>query len=546
MNQKRWLCGVLCAGLLLPLTVCAEALLKPVPTPDTSKLPPEQAKQLASDRAEFDKARADLVGPQLAQAYAQIGALYVRAGFKDAAAVAFYDATQADPTDGRWFYLRGVLARDLKQNADARASFEAALAIDNVYLPIRYRLSDTLVDLGDLEGARKVLAEATKEHPDQAVAFAMLGQLNLRQKRYADAVTNLNAALKLEPQATQLYKPLAEAYTGLGNATAAKEAEGKAGDGTPRIADPLVMGLYGGGAPKVSGTPLQQAEQLLGAGRVGAARAKLAEVLRDHPDDVDALALQARLEASVADQMVAQAAADQAVKIAPNNGTALLARGIVYEYAGADDQAYGFYQRAVRADAKLAPARLLLGNAEMRRGRYAPAAEQYQQLVVLQPDDAQARAHLAAAQVAQGQCTRALADVSTAQKRDAKNGDLMQLFVRLASTCPGARKEERDMALDYAQALYKQRPDAGDSSALALALAAHGQFKDAQQYQAEAIFESVRTGDKGAAELYRSTQASFVASKVPDRPWPAEHAYFKPPMLTPVRSAAPAQAPAKQ
>jgi Tfp pilus assembly protein PilF len=273
---------------------------------------------------------------------------------------------------------------------------------------------------------------------------------------------------------------------------------------------------------------------------------KLAEVLQDHPDDVDALALQARLEASVGDQMVAQAAADQALKSAPNNATALLARGIVHEYGGADDQAYGYYQRAVRADGKLGPARLLLGNAEMRRGRYGPAAEQYQQLVALQPGDVQARSHLAAAQVAQGQCARALTDVSAAQSRDPRNGDLMQLFVRLASTCPAAKKEERDMALDYAQTLYKQRPDAGDSSALALALAAHGQFKDAQQYQAEAIFEAVRDGDKGAAELYRSTQASFAASKVPDRPWPAEHAYFRPPLLTPVRAAAPAQAPAKQ
>lgn len=99
------------------------------------------------------------------------------------------------------------------------------------------------------------------------------------------------------------------------------------------------------------------------------------------------------------------------------------------------------------------------------------------------------------------------------------------------------------MALDYAKALYKQQPDAGDSSALALALAAHGQFKDAQQYQAEAIFEAVRAGDNREAALYRTTQASFAANKVPDRPWPAEHDYFKAPMLTPIR---PAAAPAKQ
>ena len=74
------------------------------------------------------------------------------------------------------------------------------------------------------------------------------------------------------------------------------------------------------------------------------------------------------------------------------------------------------------------------------------------------------------------------------------------------------------MALDYAQTLYDQQPDGADASALALSLAAHGKFKEAQQYQAEAIFEAVRAGDKALADLYRSTQASFVAAKVPDRP----------------------------
>ena len=544
---KRLLCAALCVGLslFLPAAV-AEPLLKPLPAVDTSKLAPADAAQVKAARTEFDNARTKLVGPPLAQVYASIGAAYARAGFKEAAAIAFYDASQIDPEDGRWMYLRGVIARELKQNTEARADFEAALKLDEVYLPIRYRLSDTLVDLGDLEAARKVLDRTTREHPDQAVAFAMLGQISLRQKRYTDAIENLQRALKIEPAASQLYKTLAEAYTGVGNAAAAKDAEAKAGDVPPRLADPLVIAMYSSGAPaqQLSGTALQQAEQLAGSGKFLAARSKLAEYQHEHPEDIDALAFQARLEASLGDQLVAQAAADQALTLKPDSGTALFARGLVYEYAGDDNQAYAYYQRAVRADVKLAPARLLLGNAEMRRSRYSQAAEQYRQLTLLQPDDAQAQAHLVAAEVAAGQCGRALADTSDAQKRNPKNGELMQLFVRLASTCQAAKQEERDMALDYAKALYKQRPDADDSSALALALAAHAKYTEAQQYQAEAIFEAVRNGDKQSAESYKSTQASFVAKRVPDRPWPAGHVYYSPPLLTPVK-APPAAAPAK-
>ena len=534
MIKKRWFCAVLCAVFLLPLGVAADALLKPVPTPDSSKLPAAEGKQLAADRAAFDKARVSLVGPPLAQAYADIGVIYARAGFKEAAAIALYDASQVDPHDGRWFYLRGVIARDLKRDAEARADFEAALAVDNIYLPIRYRLSDTLVDLGDLDAAHKLLERTTREYPREAVAFAMLGQLDLREKRYTQAIENLDSALKIEPHATQLYKSLAQAYAGVGNTQAAAAATAKAGDVAPNLADPLVLGLYGGAGQQLGGTPLQQAQQLAKAGRVSAARKKLAEILGAHPNDVDALAMQARLEASLNDLLIAKAAAEQALSVAPENALALMSRAMVYEYSGDDKHAYDFYQRAVRADGKLATARLLLGNAEMRRGSYAQAAEQYRQVTKLQPDDVKALARLVAAEVAAGQCTRALTEIGAAQERSPRDGELMQIFVRLASTCPGAKTEERDMALDYARALYKQHPDAGDSSALALALAAHGKFKEAQQYQAEAIFEAVRAGDKARAEHYRSTQASFVAQKVPDRPWPAAHAYFKPPLLSPV------------
>src|SRR5262249_24623416 len=100
---------------------------------------------------------------------------------------------------------------------------------------------------------------------------------------------------------------------------------------------------------------------------------------------------------------------------------------------------------------------------------------------------------------------------------------------------PAAPQEQRDMALDYGTALYQQQPDASDSEALALALAAHGKFTEAQQYQAEAIFKAVRSGDKQGADQYRSTQAAFNAKKLPDRPWPTAQAYFKPPLLTPLR-----------
>ena len=542
---------VLCAAE----SFAAEAALQPLPTPDTSKLAPAAAKQLVQDRADFEAAKHGLVGPPLANDYANIGAIYTRSGFKDIAAVAFFDASQINPKDSRWLYLRGVIARDLKQNAEARANFEAAYALDKVYLPIRYRLADTLVDLNELDAARSLLEATSREFPDQAVPRAMLGQIALRQKRYPEAIEQLNAALKLDPPANELYKYISDAYAAEGNTQAAQDAKAKIGTVSPALADPIVAGIYGTvgvaasaavntNLPPVSGTALQQAQQLFAQGRFLAARAKVSEAVSASNDNADAIALSARIEATLGNSAIAMALIDSAIKLKPSDANFLGVKGQVYEMNGDEAHAIEFYQRAVQADPKQVESHTLLGNADMRHARYASAIDHYRQVVAARPDLVVASARLVAAQVASGRCADALREINSALGARAKDGDLMQIFVRLASTCSAAKQEERDMALDYAQALYKQRPDAGDSAALALAMAAHGKYQDAQQYQAEAIFQSMRAGDSENAALDKSTQTSFVANKLPDRPWPADNAYFKPPMLTPAARGAAAAKPA--
>ena len=181
----------------------------------------------------------------------------------------------------------------------------------------------------------------------------------------------------------------------------------------------------------------------------------------------------------------------------------------------------------------------------MRSAHYAEAAEHYRQLATVAPDNIEATARLVAALVAAGHCSDAMSQLNELLAKRAQDGNLMQIFVRLASTCAAAKPQERSMALDYAKALYRQRPNAADSAALALAFAAQGKFDEAQKSQAEAIYEAVRAGDTALAQMYRSTMRQFTASQLPDRPWPAEHPYFKPERLTPMPAPAASQPAAK-
>jgi len=70
----------------------ADALVKPVPVPDLTKLPADRAKEVRDARIEFEKMKPTLVGDRLAGAYALLGSFYGQNGFYPEAAVALEDA----------------------------------------------------------------------------------------------------------------------------------------------------------------------------------------------------------------------------------------------------------------------------------------------------------------------------------------------------------------------------------------------------------------------------------------------------------------------
>jgi tetratricopeptide (TPR) repeat protein len=310
------------------------------------------------------------------------------------------------------------------------------------------------------------------------------------------------------------------------------------GDGQPIVADPIIAGIYAtrSSAPPPSATPMDLARQFMNQQQFGMARGQLEEVLKASPNDVEAIALAARLDALLGRQDAARDEATRALKIDANNASANLSQGMVYEFGSDQGKAEPYYQRAAKADPNLPDPHLLLGNALMRKSRFADAAEEYRKIVAIDAGSVEGQGRLAAALVSAGRCREALNGINTALSARSRDGDLMQIFVRLAATCNAATPQERAMALDYGQALYKERPNAADTIALALAQAANGKFDDAQKSQAEAIFDAERSRDGSRAAAYRETMRLYAAHKIPDRPWPADHPYFKPPVLVALES----------
>ncbi|HEY6941126.1 tetratricopeptide repeat protein [Dokdonella sp.] len=518
----------------------AEALVKPVPTPDLSRLPPAQADELRKTRETFEKSKIALVGEPLAEAYAILGAAYARNGFVDAATIALEDASLLAPKDGRWVYVQGVLARSQKQAGVAQNYFDIALQLNPEYLPIRATVARGKMDNGDLDGARKLLADYVAKHTDQAVPYAMLGEIALKQKRYAEAIEQTQRALAIDPKATALYATLAEAQAGAGNAQAAADARAKAGNVPPVLADPLGDGLLGRAGTAVTGTGAAAAPKgigdvpaLLALHQYDAARKVLDAAVAASPKDATLLALYARAEAAAGNLAAANARADAAIAADRNSALAQLSKGVALEMGNDDAGAQRAYQEAVRLDPKLGEVRALLGALLLRTGRAADAAVQYRALVQLDLRDAEHWMQLVGADVVAGQCGSALRDSSDLLATDVNNKFVLQLFVRLASTCAQASAGERRGALEYGRKLYAENPSAPNGEAYALALAANGKWDDAVKTQQAAMFVLVRNGLKAALTPYREVLQQLQAHKLPDRPWPASAAVYHPLRLAP-------------
>lgn len=523
--------GVLFCLLSAPL---AAQQLMPLPAGDLSHLSPGQADIVRGARAEFDRLQTDASTTERADLFGKIGAVYGRMRVYAVAEVAIANAAQLVPLDGRWPYLQGVIARFQDKDAQAREFFDRSFKLNPDYLPARIALAGALTEAGDLDRARSMIDEYVAKHPNEPAPYAVLGDIAMYQKRPADAVTAFQRVLQLDPEATVLYQHLAAAHAAAGNEAAAEDARKRSGDGLPRLDDRLLQSVV----PVVdapAGSTAPRGDDVLGRvaahmadNDVAGARTALQTALRSQPDNVAYLTMLARVELADDKSDAALRHAQQAVRADAGDAQAQLMLGLVAEVRGDVPAAQAAYHRSVTADTRFVEARYRLANLLMRGGHYAQAAEQYRQLTVLNGAAAEYRARLAAAQAANNQCRAGLQDINEAMRGQPDDGELMVIFVRLASTCPQASQAERDMALDYATQLYRSNQSPWISETLALAYAAHARWLEAVETQEAAIFAIVMRDQDARVDHYREFLTTFNEEKVPALPWPRGSSIYQP------------------
>ncbi|HVR30403.1 MAG TPA: tetratricopeptide repeat protein [Thermoanaerobaculia bacterium] len=403
------------AVLLAAFSAVAFAELPPlveVPRPQLQGVEPAVEQQLTEVRGRLEelRARPDVDPRELGARFAEMGQIYLVYDLTDAAAAALENASRLQPGEHRWPYLLGTLHEHDRRLADAAHWYEAAKAANPTYLPTLLRLGDVRLLEGDPVTARALYQQALALAPDDAYTHAALGRAAARERRHAEAARHFERALELDPQATSLHYPAAQAYRAAGEEEAMRRHLDSSGSGRVRFADPVAEEVQ---------------RQVRGAG---------AELL---------LARMAMREGAVD---VAETRVRRALELDPTNPSAYNNLAVVLEATGRTDEAVEAYSEAARLDPDSVGRRFTLARLLERLGRDEEAAGHLRQVLRLAPDFAEGRTELARILTRQGRLEEAALEYREVLAADARatttRFELVEVLERLGAAAEARRELE--------------------------------------------------------------------------------------------------------
>ena len=342
----------------------------------------------AQIRAKYDALRqalsdADVTSVDRANSYGELGRVLMAARFDREAASCFEQAQALVPGAARWPYLLGHARLRGGNRAGAIEAFEQTLAITPGDTAALIWLAETRLDDGDANAAGAAFERALTASPRSAAASFGAGRAALARQAYQDAVRWMEQALAIEPAASAIHYPLAQAYRALGDNGKADEHLRRRGSAYPTLADPALppdsevldsaVALEGHGMDALKAGNLPEAEATF---RRGLALA---------PDDTS---LRYWLGATLfASGRATESAREfqQVIAAQPGHADAHFSLGAIADASGRRAEALAHYRAAVAANPMLPEARLRLADTLRATGANAEAIEHYRAAVDLDP-----------------------------------------------------------------------------------------------------------------------------------------------------------------
>lgn len=357
--------------------------------------------------------------PRAGAAWGRLGSVLVTHGFHAEASLAFEQAERLSPGDARWAYRRALVMIDQGETPEIIiAKLQAAVALcgDQPDMP-RLRLAQYLLEQGRLDQSEQEFRHLLKILPTHPPALLGMARIRLAQGRPTESLDYLERCTEAPQAARSAQLLLAQVHQRLGNATAAEAAARRGASLSQDLPwpDPYMSEL----AEVMVGKHglMEQAQQLIEAGRFIEALSALGQVTNDYPHDPEALYGIGLILNRQQRSAEAESILREQVRLAPDSahGHEQLAAALMAQKRYAE--AVPVLERAVQLMPTLAKAHFGLGYACSRLGKPAEAIIHLRAAVLHNPKDADSYS--------------LLADLLSTQDRFSEAADALRHLVQL-------------------------------------------------------------------------------------------------------------------
>ncbi|MEM7081673.1 MAG: tetratricopeptide repeat protein [Pseudomonadota bacterium] len=469
-----------------------------------------------------------------AQAYAELGRIYLAHHFDHAAADALRVAVSDHSTAPNEYYF-GLALAAIHRDDEALAAFERSLALSEnaevrfARAELRLRSDDRVGALSDIDALASNLESAAADETEtttprtQAAWQMVAARALLLERRFDEATARVARARELMPDVSSLNAAAATLSRLQGNERAARRLlqSGSAqllGADTPLRA---ALAEYSRGPAFFYDRAVERMRQR----QFALALQDFAATVDIAPSDGQARLAYARALEVVGDIQGAEAQ----YRLAVNAETAVswYFLGALYERQGMDEKSVVHYERAVALDGDYLPARVQLAHALFRSRDYADALTQYQFVADRHDNHLEARQYAGMAALMLGDCERAPAWFEAAVAVNANSRAALQGLARSFAVC-STNAEELSRAQDIGERLEETRPDTSAAETLAMVFAALNDFDRAKRLLELAI---QRSGESPMGGL-EDRLVTIESGERLRRGWLSSDPMLTPPRLT--------------
>lgn len=386
------------------------------------------------------------------------------------------NASQIQPKDAKAHYLLALIAEQQQEFRPMIQRLLMAVDSDPNMVAARVKLG-SLYFFGQAYDQAKEQAEAaTKLAPEDPEVRVLNARLLLQQKETAAGIAELDAALKTNPDLVDaiLLRAAAEALTDTAGGLKILD-EGVArlpADKTKPLRQVRIAILAQQNRkedvekefrdlirdfPKEEEFQYQLARFYASEGRVDDAEQVMRGVITQAPDDVNARLGLAQFLAQMRSPEAAEKALEAFITESPDKPELRAALGRLYEANRKPDAALGVYEELAKRDPKSKPglaARVRVAALRINKGEVDAGRKLIDEVLVDEPDNAEALLIRAGLRVRDKQFDEAIADVRTVLRKEPENSRAMLLMARTHSLM-----NERALAKDAYRRLLAAVPD---------------------------------------------------------------------------------------